>query len=185
MTIGFDLDRIFINTPPFIPGDLIAKLYKKKDNGELLYRIPSRPEQLFRRATHIPVLRPPIEDNLAFLKQISKKSNQLYLISSRYKFLEGATNQVIKKYGLNEIFDGLYFNYDNQQPHVFKNTVLKSLKLDIYIDDDLSLLQFVAKGNPKTKFYWFETDEGRSARAHNKTLQKNVVAISNLSEILK
>lgn len=184
MTIGFDLDRIFINTPPFIPGDVISKLYKKKDNGELLYRIPSRPEQLFRRATHLPLFRPPIEENLAFLHAVAKKQNKLYLISSRYKFLEGVTEKLVQKHKLNTIFEKLYFNYDNKQPHIFKNEILKKLKLDIYIDDDLSLLQFVAKDNPKTKFYWLETDEKESALSHHKTLEKNVFPISRLSNII-
>lgn len=184
MNIGFDLDRIFINTPPFIPGEIITKLYKKKDNGVLLYRIPSKPEQLFRRATHIPLFRPPIEENIEFLRSIPKKHNKLYLISSRYKFLEGVTNELIKKYNLDQVFDALYFNYENKQPHIFKNEVLKKLKLDVFIDDDLSLLQYVAKENPKTKFYWLETDEKGSALAHYKHLEKNVIPISRLSNIL-
>ena len=30
MNIGFDLDKVFIDTPPFIPKTVIEKLYKKK-----------------------------------------------------------------------------------------------------------------------------------------------------------
>ena len=127
MNIGFDLDRVFINTPPLVPGKIITKLYKKKDNGVLLYRIPSRPEQLFRRATHMPLFRPPIEENLAILRSIPKKDNKLYLISSRYKFLEGATKQLVKVYGLDLLFDKLYFNFENKQPHIFKNEILPKL----------------------------------------------------------
>ncbi len=114
MNIGFDLDGIFINTPPLVPKELIEKLYKKKDNGVLLYKIPSSSEQLFRKATHLPMFRPPIKDNLKFLKSISKKDHKLYLISSRFKFLEKETNQLVKKYGLDTVFDGIYFNFDNK-----------------------------------------------------------------------
>ncbi len=179
MNIGFDLDKILIDTPPFIPGRVINMLYKKKDNGELLYRIPSRPMQLFRRATHVPLLRPPIKENLAFLQSIANKKNKLYLISSRFKFLEGVTNQIIKTYKLDSTFDGLYFNYENKQPHVFKNDVLKKLKLDIYIDDDLSLIKYVARDNPKTTFYWFDTIKGKHK------IGQNIIAISNLDEIFQ
>lgn len=179
MLIGFDLDKIFIDTPPFVPNAVINKFYKKKDNGVLLYRIPSYPEQLLRRATHLPFLRPPIEKNLSFLRNIPKKGNKLYLISSRYKFLEGPTSQLVKTYGLDKIFDGLYFNFENKQPHEFKNEVLKKLKLDMYIDDDLSLLKYVAKANPKTKFFWLDHAKGKYE------LNKNIYAISNLSDIFK
>ncbi|HZE87163.1 MAG TPA: hypothetical protein VE090_03045 [Methylomirabilota bacterium] len=177
MNIGFDFDKIFIDYPPFFPSKLIDKMYKQKDNGILLYRIPTYPEQLFRKATHLPFLRPPIKENLAFLKSISKKENKLYLISSRYKFLEKETNRLIQKYQLDTIFDHMYFNFGNKQPHLFKDEVLKQLRLDFYIDDDLSLLRHVAKGNPKTKFFWLN-------QVHTKQpLAKNIFPISKLSEI--
>lgn len=179
MLIGFDLDKIFIDTPPLVPNAVINKFYKKKDNGVLLYRIPSYPEQLLRRVTHLPFLRPPIEKNLSFLRKIPKKGNKLYLISSRYKFLQGPTNTLVKTYGLDKIFDGLYFNFENEQPHEFKNGILKKLKLDMYIDDDLSLLKYVAKDNPKTKFFWLDHAKGKYE------LNKNIYAISNLSDIFK
>lgn len=179
MNIGFDLDKVFIDYPPLIPAALIDKLYKKRDNGVLLYRFPSYPEQLFRRFTHLPIFRGPIKKNLVFLKKISKKENKLYLISSRYKFLEGRTNQVVKTYGLDKVFDNLFFNYENKQPHIFKNDVIKKLHLDIYIDDDLSLIKYVAAQNPKTKFFWL-TNHKKGA-----SLGKNIYAISQISEIFK
>lgn len=179
MNIGFDLDGIFINTPPFVPKEIIEKLYKKKDNGVLLYKIPSIPEQIFRKATHLPIFRPPIEDNLKFLKGISKKDHKLYLISSRFKFLEKETKQLVRKYDLDKVFDGIYFNFDNKQPHVFKDEVIKKLKLDTHIDDDLSLLKFVAKHNPKTKFLWLNDKLGKEP------ISKNVFPIAELKEIFK
>src|SRR5688572_7777406 len=177
MNIGFDLDKIFIDYPPFLPSRLFDKFYKKKDNGILLYRIPTYPEQILRKTLHMPILRPAIKDHLAILQSIPKKKNKLYLISSRYKFLEGVTNEVIKRYRLDEIFDGLYFNYENKQPHLFKNEVIKGLNLDMYIDDDLSLVNYVAKHNPKTKFLWL------NHRNEDKPREKNVYSINQLTEI--
>src|SRR5581483_8560059 len=114
MKIGFDLDKVFINTPPFLPNAVINKFYKKRDNGILLYRIPTRPEQLLRKAGHHPLLRQPIKDNLSFLRNLAKEhKHELYLISSRFKFLEPETTQLVKRYGLDNIFDKLYFNYEN------------------------------------------------------------------------
>jgi hypothetical protein len=177
MNIGFDLDKVFIDYPPFISPKLIDKLYKKKDNGVLLYKIPAYPEQLFRRISHMPFLRPPIKNNLEFIKSIPKNGNKLYLISSRFKFLEKRTAKLIKRYGLDKIFDEMYFNFDNLQPHLFKTDVIKKLNLQMYTDDDLSLLKYVAKYNPTTRFYWL-TDEEESM-----DLPENIHPISKLSEI--
>jgi hypothetical protein len=178
MRIGFDLDKIFINTPPFVPITIINKFYKKRDNGILLYRIPTRSEQLLRKATHVPLLRPPIQQNLTFLRELAKdKNNHLYLISSRFKFLEPETEQLVKKYGLDKVFEKLYFNYENKQPHQFKNEILQKLHLDIFVDDDLSLVRYVAKDNPKTKFFWLDD------RTTPVKLGTNINAIAEIKQI--
>jgi hypothetical protein len=181
MRIGFDLDKIFINTPPFFPLYIINKFYKARDNGVLLYRIPSRAEQLLlRKPSHFPFLRPPIKQNISFIRELAKdKNNHLYLISSRFKFLEPETEKLVKRYKLDTIFDKLYFNYENKQPHEFKNDVLKKLNLDIFVDDDLSLVRYVAKDNPKTKFFWLD-DRAKPAK-----LENNISAITEIKQIFK
>src|SRR5579885_1622906 len=178
MRIGFDLDNIFINTPPFVPKTIIERLYKERDNGILRYRIPSKPEQLLRQLIHFPQMRPPMHDNIAFLQTLSqRKQDTLYVVSSRFGILEKQTNELIKRHKLDTIFDGLYFNFANKQPHDFKNTMIQKLKLDMFIDDDLSLLNYVARRNPQTKFFWLH-----GSRPH-KSLEKNVFQIKKLEEI--
>ncbi len=179
MNIGFDLDKVFINTPPFIPKSFIDKLYKKRDNGILLYRIPGPASQIIRSITHLPIFRPPIKDNLEFLLSFPKNKNKLYLISSRFKFLESKTNRIVKKYHFAKIFDEMYFNFANEQPHIFKNRIIKKLKLDYYIDDDLSLLNYVAGDNLLTKFFWLTT------QSKDKHLLPNIQVISKLQILHK
>ena len=178
MKIGFDLDKIFIDYPPIVPDRMIDRLYKKKSNGVLLYRIPSRPEQIVRRLSHLSIFRPPIYENISFLKSLPKDKHELFLISSRYKFLKKTTEQLMKKHAFDKIFSGRYFNFDNKQPHLFKAEVLKKLKIDIYVDDDLHLLKYVAKENPKTMFYWLTPVET------NEKLPKNIKPVHRLPDIL-
>jgi hypothetical protein len=176
MNIGFDLDKIFIDYPPFIPDVIFERFYKKKSNGELLYRIPKKPEQLIRYIIHHPLLRPPIQDNMDFLKEFSKTKNNLYLISSRFGFLESRTNDLIKRYNFDEIFKGLYFNYSNKQPHLFKDNVIKELKIQKYVDDDFPLVKYLAKHNPRVQFYWLNPKE-------DKRIMKNIQAITQLTQM--
>jgi len=179
MNIGFDLDKIFINYPPFVPTELINRLYKQEYNGILLYRFPSKPEQLIRILSHHPFLRPPIVKNIEFIKKLEKnKNNKHYLISSRFSFLKERTELIVKKYSLDKIFDTMIFNFNNKQPHLFKNQVIKELKIDRYVDDDLPLLEFASKNNQNTKFFWLNNKQ-------SKPLRKNLFAIKNLSEMLK
>lgn len=176
MNIGFDLDGVFIDKPPFIPKHFIEWLYVK-DKLHLSYHMPSFPEQFIRKATHIPPLRPPIIENIKFILKASKKNtHRHYLISGRFGFLKNATKALIKKHGFKEIFDAMFFNFENQQPHIFKNEVIRKLKIHRYVDDDLPLLKFLAKENPKTKFFWLnEKIKG--------ALEKNIIAITHLRKM--
>jgi hypothetical protein len=179
MNIGFDLDKVLIDYPPLVSPNIIDKLYKKRDNGILVYKIPGPIEQKIRILSHSPILRPPIKDNMMFLKSIPTNKNRLFLVSSRFGFLKKRTELLIKKHGLDKIFDKMYFNFDNRQPHIFKNQVIAKLKLDIYVDDDLSLLKYVAAHNTKTRFFWLNYQGKKGKQA------KNITAITNLKELFK
>lgn len=180
MNIGFDLDKVFIDTPPFIPKSFIEKLYKKRDNEELVYRIPGTVEQVIRNLTHLPLLRPAIMENLNFLKDLPGKDNKFYLISSRFKFLEKRTQALTRKYQLDKVFDKMFFNFANEQPHIFKSRIIKNLKLDYYIDDDISLLKYVAQHNPKTKFFWFTKESKKTPLPENIFIAKQLSDIFNI-----
>lgn len=179
MNIGFDLDKIFIDYPPIIPDKLIDRLYKKKANGELVYRIPSKPEQYIRRLSHLSLLRPSIRKNISFLKSLPKNEHNLYLISSRYGFLKDVTENRMRSEGFDKVFNQLFFNFTNKQPHLFKADVLKNMKMDIYVDDDIHLLKHVAKENPETTFFWLTQEK------YGPKLPPNVIKIHDLTDILK
>lgn len=179
MKIGFDLDKIFIDYPPLIPDTVIDKLYKKKVNGTLLYRTPSKPEQILRRVSHFPLFRPAIKKNISFLRSLPKKKYTLYLISSRFGFLEKQTLSRMQELGLDLLFERMYFNFENKQPHIFKDDVLKNLKLDSYVDDDIHLLKYVAKTNKCTRFFWLHSAPSATY------LPENITQLTDLPDIIR
>lgn len=174
MNIGFDLDKVFIDYPPLIPDNLVDRLYKRKSDGHLQYRIPSSIERWLRILTHYSLFRPPINKNIKFLQSISRtKNHKHYLVSSRFGFLKNRTEAIIVKYNLGELFDTMYFNYSNKQPHIFKDKVIRNLKIQKYVDDDLDLLAFLANRNPQTFFFWLNKNI-------DKRMKKNLQAITDL-----
>lgn len=183
--IGFDLDRVFVSYPPLIPEIIIDNLYKngfipnKKSQGtrELKYRFPGNIERKIRTFSHTPFLRMPIKKNLKSLIRITETNNvDLYLISSRYSFLKQKTNALIEKHKINKYFQKLYFNFDDKQPHIFKNEVIKKEKIEKFIDDDLDLLLYLEKQNPSVKFYWL------SKKGINTKLPDQIKIIKNVEE---
>jgi len=179
MNVGFDLDKIFINLPPLVPTKIIEWLCKRKPNGSLKYRIPGRAEQTIRIFSHYPLFRPPITENINYVKnQALANKNKYYLISSRFSFLQKRTAAIIKRYRLEKIFNAMYFNYSNNQPHEFKDEIIKKLGLDMYVDDDFQLLEYLAKNNPKIKFFLLN-------KKINKKLKDNLFTIRYLSQMFE
>jgi hypothetical protein len=176
MNIGFDLDGVFIDKPPFVPKIIIEGLYRKHANSILVYRYPSHIEQFIRKVSHHQLFRPRIEKNLAFLRKHTHKSYQWYLISSRFSFLRKETGKIIKAYGLREYFTKMIFNFDDYQPHIFKDTIIKKRNIHMYVDDDLPLLEFLVKRNPKTIFFWLNKSKKRK-------LENNLFSITALDSI--
>lgn len=188
MKIGFDFDRVFISYPPLIPNFLIDVFYKgssyfKKENkkSELSYRFPGKMEQQIRVLSHAPFLRQPIEKNVAALKKICKQKNcNTYLVSSRFGFLKKRTDNLLAKEKLLQYFDGVYFNYENLQPHKFKEEVIKRLHIDTYIDDDLDLAIYLSEHIPSLKVFWL-----CSKKQINQKAPKAITVISDLDEFIE
>jgi len=179
MNIGFDLDKVFIDFPPLVPGKVIDFLYKEKGNRVLKYRMPSRLEQIVRILSHHPLFRPPIKENLDYVRNLAlANKNKYYLISSRFSFLKKRTSDLVKSFGFDKIFNAMYFNYNNKQPHLFKNEIINKLGLDMFIDDDLQLLNYLVEKNPKTKFFWLNNKI-------SEPLKKNLIPIKHIEEIFK
>jgi len=183
--IGFDFDKVFVDYPPLIPDSLIDYIYKKH-NHNLIYRIPGTIEQKIRLFFHLPAFRQPISNNIKILKDFSsEKSAALYLISGRLGFLKKRTDEWIKRNDIKKYFKDVYFNFDNHQAHLFKNSIIKKLAITHFIDDDLDLIKFVAKQNPKVNFYWMRKAHKvhKNSKRYKEELAKNVTPVTNLKDV--
>lgn len=179
MNVGFDLDKVFIEYPFFLPDFVIDKAYKIILGNSIAYRIPSKPEQLLRLLLHYPFFRKPISKNIEFVKDISKKNaHNYFLISGRFGFLKNRTEEIIKKYELDRVFKKIFINFHSEQPHIFKSDLMKQLKIDKYVDDDFYLLKYASKQNPKTQFFWLN-------KKISKKINSNLYAITDLREMFK
>jgi hypothetical protein len=158
--IGFDLDGVIIGKPPFMSKYLMERLVRKKDHG-LAYRFPqSKIERCIRWLSHLPPLRPPIKKNIKLIHELYKSKNyELYVVSSRYSFLEGRTKEWFKYYRLRELFKEIYINLKDEQPHIYKEKMIKKLKLNVFIDDDRPLLEYLKKRLKNVDLVFVEEQE--------------------------
>lgn len=171
--VGFDFDKVLVSYPPIIPDGLVDWLYKKKSKT-LKYRFPRSIEQKIRVVSHFPIFRHPIWQNIEIVEKLAQQNgHKLFLVSSRFGFLEKKTRNWLKKFPVDKHFQEVHFNFKNKQPHLFKNEMIKTLKINYFVDDDLDLLLYLAKENPDVTFYWLNSNK----------LSKRFIPFENIHKI--
>ncbi len=155
--VGLDLDGVIVDKPPLISKNLLEWLVRSHQSKGLAYRFPeSKIEQWLRIFTHHPLFRPPIKKNLEFVKKLAKKGKyRLYLVSARYSFLEERTWQWLRFHQIDHLFAAVHLNLKNEQPHLFKEKVIRKLNPDFFIDDDFPLTKYLRKNLEKVSIFCF------------------------------
>jgi len=159
--IGCDLDGVIIGKPPLMSKKLLERLFKGGCGKGLHYRFPkNKLEQRIRILSHFWLIRPAIKKNVIAIKKLVKNKNvRIYAVSSRYSFLKKRTEQWFAKRKLNNLFEKFYLNIDDEQPHIFKEKMIKKLKLDYFLDDDPAIVKYLKRKVKKTEIVWVENNK--------------------------
>ena len=174
--IAFDLDGIIIDKPPFISKKLLERLFRGSGRKGLHYRFPKTIlEQEIRKFSHFYLFRPPIWKNIEFIKELAKdKRYELYIVSARYSFIKNETWRWLEKRKINNIFKDVYLNTKDEQPHLFKERILKDLKPDIFIDDDNLMADYLAEKINDSKIYCLSVGSSSKKALKLKSLENLV-----------
>ena len=186
--IAIDLDGIFVGKPPIISADLVNYLYRKTKEEKLVYKLPnSRFQKTIRQLSHSKHLRPVIENNVEWLKQKLKSEKfQIVILSGRYSFLEEITKKLLNRNSLPIDKDFLKVNLNDQQPHLFKEQMIRKMKVKYMIDDDIYMLEYLALKIPETVFIWYAgSPYFRNHKFSNTGKLLNLVKINKLEELDK
>ncbi len=186
--IGIDIDGIFVDKPPLVPARVINYLYRKTNSKSLEYKIPVNYfDKKLRIISHSKMFRPIIKNNLNWLKENTHNPDlNIYIVSGRYSFLERKTKKLLRNNGVDLTDEKIKLNNKNIQPHIFKNQIIKSLKINFMIDDDIFMLKYLSTLNPDTTFVWFANSPYFKSNLDFKLNQfENLVKIDNLKNLNK
>ncbi len=149
LRVGFDLDGVLLYNPARITRPIIAfikkNIFSKKTNN--FYLPKSKIEKWCWHIFHKSSLF--ISPGLNNIKELVKKEKiEAYIITARYSFLKDDFENWLKKIEANKYFKGCYYNKKNEQPHIFKEKMIKKLNLDIFVEDNWDIVRYL---NPKFK----------------------------------
>lgn len=152
--VGFDLDGVILYNPARIVRPLIAfykKFFLKKKVLKFYY--PHSPfEKTIWKLVHKSSIF--IAPGLNDIKQLVKRKKiKAYIVTARYGFMGKELVAWFKKNELDLIFSELYYNKHDDQPHIFKERMIKKLKLDFFVEDNYDIVQHIGKST-KAKAVW-------------------------------
>lgn len=146
LRVGFDMDGVLLYNPgriirPFISSIKRFFLHKKK----LTFYYPkTHTEKIFWRFVHKSSI-----FNAPGLQEITKlvkdKKIEAYLITARYNFLGSSVENWVKKNKLENTFKGVFYNSKDEQPHKFKERMIKKLELDMYVEDNYDIVNHLTE----------------------------------------
>lgn len=154
LRVGFDLDGVLLYNPARIVRPVISWfkrtfLHRKKLG---FYYPHSNAEKLMWRLFHRSSIY-----NAGGLDEIRRmvqeKKIEAYLITARFGFLGHTVHRWVKKNHLEHVFTAVYFNSNDEQPHLFKERMVKELNLDVYVEDNFDIVSHLAK-KTKTHILW-------------------------------
>jgi len=152
LKVGFDLDGVLLYNPARIARPIIVffkKIFLKKEVDKFHYP-QTKIQKLIWLMLHKVVFGPALGyDELK--KLIKTKKMKAYIITGRNESLKDDYNRWMKKLEAKKYFSGYFFNDKNEQPYLFKERMIRKLKLDLYVEDNWDIVNYLKK---QTKVLW-------------------------------
>ena len=183
LRVGFDLDGVILYNPariirPIVTG--VKRLIMKKRKTS--FYIPNTPfEKFIWYLLHKSSLF--VSPGYSEIKKLVKNNSiEAYLITSRYSFLKKDFESWKKKLSAETVFVQCFMNEHNEQPHKFKEKMVQSLKLDVFIEDNWDIVEHLSKKCPDTRILWIYNifDRGVTYPYRFNLLNKAVKALSSI-----
>lgn len=188
LRVGFDLDGVLLYNPARIARPIIVffkKIFFKKEVNKFHYP-QTRIQKLIWLIFHKVVFGPALgyED---LKKLIRSKKIKAYIITGRNESLKDDFSRWMEKLDANKYFAGSYFNDKNDQPYLFKEKMIRKLKLDLYIEDNWDIVKYIDQRsnikNQKVKVFWIYNILDRFKKFPNKFPSLNSV-VTKIKKII-
>lgn len=168
LKVGFDFDGVIAYNPLRIARFPIV-YFKRKIFGvhEMKFYYPKYAwQQIFWRVLHKSSIFP--SRGIKLLKQLVKNGDiEAHLITGRYRFLDGDLHKWLHKHDLRDIFTTININEENEQPHLFKEKIIQKHNLQIFIEDNWDIVNYLSQKNV-SQIYWIYNIIDRKIEYKNK-----------------
>lgn len=160
LKVGFDLDGVILYNPARIARPFISWLKDKKIIGRKKseFFIPKTRFQqwlwyLFHKSSIF------VAPGLPEIKDLVDRGLiEAYIITARFNHLKHDFEKWLNKAEVKNIFKQSFLNELNEQPYLFKKKMIEKLDLDLFVEDNWDIVNFldnkVKWPKKKPKIFW-------------------------------
>lgn len=154
LRVGFDLDGVLLYNPARIVRPIISwvkRTFLHKNKLGFYYPKTHAEKIMWKLVHYSSIYNASGIDEMKRL--VTEGKIEAYLITARFGFLGNTVLHWVKRNQLEHTFKEVYFNKNDEQPHVFKEKMIKKLKLDAYIEDNFDIVSHLSK-NTSAHIMW-------------------------------
>ena len=178
--IGFDFDGVIFYNPTKVlrPFVYFVKRYLLGKKVTKFYM----PNNSFSKKVAYFLHKTSYTPNRGFDKFVALTKDprfEVFIITARPSFMKENIHELLSKYDLKGLKDVIQ-NKKDEQPHLYKERLLKSLKLDYFVEDNWDIVRHL-KDNTKAKIIWVSNLVDRlfiKHKAQGKDLKEAIEKIS-------
>lgn len=144
LKVGFDLDGVLLYNPARIARPTISfikRLFIR--TKKLSFYLPTTywEKQLWRLFHNSSIFIAPGLDEIRLM--IKQKKIKAYIITARYSYLKNDLEKWLEKMKIKQSFSGIYYNKNDEQPHLFKEKMINKLNIDVFVEDNWDIVKHI------------------------------------------
>lgn len=115
-----------------------------------------------------------------YLRELVRaKRIEAHLVTARFGFLERSLMRFLKRWDLTDVFETITLNTEEEQPHLFKERIIRSTRFAYYIEDNWDIVEHLNHQRVRTEIHWIYNlfDRGRAYGHKHPYLKKALEAI--------
>lgn len=156
LRVGFDLDGVILYNPARIVRPLISFLKGKKfliKRKQMSFYYPKTKweKELWRLFHKSSIFQAPGLNEVK--KLVDEGKIEAYIVTARFGYMRNDFEKWLKKINADKIFKTCFMNEKNEQPHLYKKKMLDKLNLDVFVEDNWDIVNYLHKKG-KTKAFW-------------------------------
>ena len=153
--VGFDFDGVVAYNPVRLARFPIS-YFKREILGirTMQFFVPKNSfERAFWTFGHETSMFPAL--GASRLRQIVKDGViEAHLVTSRFGFLESNLRRFLKFWNLTDTFASVTLNHKEEQPHEFKERIIRKSTFDYFVEDNWDIVSHLATKKLSTPVHW-------------------------------